>query len=130
MTGTHRDQPMRLDLQVHVPGVLNPLADTTGTVTGTVTIGAATTPVHGEIRIAPVRARQMRYRLDLGDGRYLDGWKAISYRHPIRSMTVLPATVGGGDGDHTSTGRPGWLSGSAPCPSSWRASGGGTPNRS
>jgi hypothetical protein len=102
MTGTYRGLPMRLDLEVRVPGVLNPWADTTAAVTGTATIGASTTPVRGEMRIAPVRARQIRYRLDLGDDRHLDGWKTISYRHPVRSMTTLPATIT--DGGHNIQG--------------------------
>jgi hypothetical protein len=49
------------------------------------------------MRIAPLRARRIRYRLDFvaPDGRrlHLDGWKSITPRHPVRSMTVLPATI-------------------------------------
>jgi hypothetical protein len=93
MTGVYRDLPLRLDLAVHVAGLLRPWADATAVVAGTATIDGSTRPTHGQMRIAPLRARQIRYRLDLGDGRHLDGWKTIAYRHPLRSMTRLPATI-------------------------------------
>ncbi len=58
--------------------------------------------VSGRLRVAPVAARQIRYTMDFtaDDGRrlHLDGWKSVSARRPVRSMTSLPVTVTDGDG--------------------------------
>ncbi len=91
-------RPVRMDLDVTVPGVLTPWSDVDGTFTGRVRIdGLADSPTTGTLRIAPMKARIIHYRctFQASDGRELtlDGHKSIDYRHPVRSMTTLPATV-------------------------------------
>ena len=47
--------------------------------------------------VAPLVAHRIHYRLAFtgADGRplRLDGWKSIDLRHPVRTMTHLPATI-------------------------------------
>jgi hypothetical protein len=99
LTGEGLERPMRLELAADLPGVLTPRGDAEGRLTGRVHVpGLADDPEGtGMLRVAPIAGRQIRYRLDFGaaDGRrlHLDGWKSISYRRPVRSMTLLPATV-------------------------------------
>lgn len=93
---------LRLDLRIAVPGLLLPWGDATGAATGRVLVpGLADGPVSGTMRIAPLAARQIRYRLSFhtldGVPLRLDGWKSITARHPVRSMTVLPVTLYGPD---------------------------------
>lgn len=103
MTGSartgERERPMRMDLVADLPGILFPWSDLEGTITGRVVIDGLADDAHatGTLRVAPLAARRIRYRLDFtaGDGRrlHLDGWKSITMAHPVRSMTLLPATV-------------------------------------
>jgi hypothetical protein len=91
-------RPIRLDLAVTVPGVLLLWSDVDASVTGRAEIpGLADSPVSGTLRIAPLAARIIHYHCDFTtlDGRRLtlDGHKSIDFRHPVRSMTTLPATV-------------------------------------
>ena len=99
-----RERPMRLELEADLPEVLRPWGDVEGTISGRVHVpgwvddGGA----NGTLRVAPIAARRIRYRLDFttGDGRaaHLDGWKSVSYRRPLHSMTHLPATISDDDG--------------------------------
>ena len=62
--------------------------------------------VTGEMEISPFARRRIRYRLACtAQGRRLtlDGWKSVSPRHPVRSMTVLPFTLHDG-GQRVGTG--------------------------
>jgi hypothetical protein len=103
MAGTVRldghERPMRLELGVDLPEVFRPWGDTSGTLCGRIEVPgwADDRCARGTLRVAPIAARRIRYRLDFtaGDGRplHLDGWKSISYRRPLRSMTHLPATI-------------------------------------
>ena len=51
----------------------------------------------GELEISPLARRRIRYRLcfTCADDRQieLDGWKSVSPRRPVKSMTVLPYTL-------------------------------------
>jgi hypothetical protein len=103
MAGTVRldghERPMRLELGADLPGVLRPWGDASGALSGRVEVPgwADDRGASGTLRVAPIAARRIRYRLDFtaGDGRamHLDGWKSISYRRPLHSMTHLPATI-------------------------------------
>jgi hypothetical protein len=91
--------PLRMRLQVDLPGILLPGSDVVAGLTGEVTAtGLAEDPAAtGTMRIAPIHARVIHYRCDFTalDGRrlHLDGHKSIDFAHPVRSMTTLPATV-------------------------------------
>lgn len=120
LTGETSDRPIVLELTADLPRVLNPLGDIEGVLSGRALVGslggpqpapataaagggwAADPRATGMLRVAPVAARRIRYRLDFtaADGRMmrLDGWKSIDPRHPVRSMTTLPATVTDGGG--------------------------------
>ncbi|MEV4008403.1 hypothetical protein [Actinomadura sp. NPDC049753] len=104
LAGEDRDRPMRLELTADLPGVLRPWGDAEGALTGRVRVpGWADDPAaSGRLRVAPMAARRIRYTLGFtaGDGRRLrlDGWKTVSPRRPVRSMTFLPLTVTGEDG--------------------------------
>jgi hypothetical protein len=93
------ERPMRLELGADLPEVFRPWGDTSGTLRGRVEVPgwADDRRALGTLRVAPIAARRIRYRLDFTDagGRalHLDGWKSISYRRPLRSMTRLPATI-------------------------------------
>ncbi|PRX46573.1 hypothetical protein B0I33_107150 [Prauserella shujinwangii] len=99
MAGDGGTRPCELRLDVDVPGLLHPLADVEAGLRGRVRIpGLADDPAAtGTLHIAPVARRRIRYRLGFTalDGRrlHLDGWKSVSFRHLLRSMTTLPATV-------------------------------------
>ncbi|MEU9869705.1 hypothetical protein AB0C87_17840 [Actinomadura sp. NPDC048021] len=104
LAGEDRDRPMRLELTADLPGVLRPWGDAEGALTGRVHVpGWADDPAaSGRLRVAPIAARRIRYTLGFTavDGRRLrlDGWKTVSARRPVRSMTFLPLTVTGEDG--------------------------------
>jgi hypothetical protein len=93
-----------LELDVDLPGVLRPWGDVEGALTGRVAVPgwADDAEASGRLRVAPVVARRIRYTMDFtaADGRRLrlDGWKSVSARRPVRSMTFLPVTVTDGDG--------------------------------
>jgi hypothetical protein len=105
MTGQARladeDQPRAavLDLAADVPGLLRPWGDVEAALAGHVRIEgwADDHEAAGTLRIAPVTARRIRYRLSFttSDGRrmHLDGWKSVSYARLLHSMTTLPATI-------------------------------------
>ncbi|GAB3964035.1 hypothetical protein GCM10029978_023610 [Actinoallomurus acanthiterrae] len=108
MTGGVRldgeDRPMRLELHADLPEPLRPWGDTEGMLTGRVLVpGWADDPyATGVLRVAPIAARRIRYRMEFRtvDGRamFLDGWKSVSYRRPVHSMTYLPVTITDADG--------------------------------
>jgi hypothetical protein len=105
LAGEQSDRTMRLTLAVESPGLLHPLADAAATLTGRVEIeGLADDPAAtGAMRIAPIRARRIRYELSFStlDGRplRLDGWKSVRFDKPVRTMTNLPAVVLDEDGE-------------------------------
>lgn len=109
MTGTVRlggdCSPMRLELRANLPEVFRPWGDTEGALRGRVHVAgwADDAAATGTLRVAPIAARRIRYRLAFTttEGRpvHLDGWKSISYRHPARSMTYLPATLTDEEGE-------------------------------
>jgi hypothetical protein len=103
MAGTVRlggeERPMRLELAADLPEVLRPWGDTEGVLSGRVHVPdwADDPEATGRLRVAPIAAGRIRYRLDFTaeDGRtlHLDGWKSVGARHPLHSMTYLPATI-------------------------------------
>jgi hypothetical protein len=99
LTGEPQPRPIVLDLAADVPGLLRLRGDVEARLTGRVRIGgwADDTEAAGSLRIAPVAARRIRYRLTFttSDRRTmrLDGWKSVSFARPVRSMTTLPATI-------------------------------------
>lgn len=99
LRGNGERRACRLELDVDVPEVLGPRADVRAGSRGRVVISGLADDRHatGDLHIAPLTRRRIRYRLDFTalDGRrlHLDGWKSISYRRPVRSMTTLPVTV-------------------------------------
>jgi hypothetical protein len=102
--GADGQRPLRLELDVVVPGLLKLWADTEATMTGRALLDtvADDASASGTLQIAPIRRRRLRYQLSFHaiDGRplRLDGWKSVSYLRPIRSMITLPATVYEADG--------------------------------
>ncbi|MEU6770586.1 hypothetical protein [Streptomyces sp. NPDC046759] len=91
-------RPVRLDLTVPADHLLRPLGTTRARATGRIRVaGWADDPdAQGELEISPLRRRRIRYRIAfIADGRRLtlDGWKSITPRRPVTSMTVLPYTV-------------------------------------
>ncbi|WP_433231742.1 hypothetical protein [Actinomadura formosensis] len=104
LAGEERPRPMRLELDVDLPGVLCPWGDTEGALTGRVVVPgwADDEAASGRLRVAPLAARRIRYTMDFtaADGRrlHLDGWKTVAPRRPVRSMTSLPVTVTDEDG--------------------------------
>ncbi|MCX4579460.1 hypothetical protein OHB41_41035 [Streptomyces sp. NBC_01571] len=93
-----RERRIRLDLRAETEEVLRPHRTTRARLTGRVRIaGIADAPCEGgELEISPLARRRIRYRLTFtADGRtlVLDGWKSVTARHPVASMTVLPVTL-------------------------------------
>ncbi len=93
-----RIRPVRLDLRAGADRVLRPTGTTRADVEGRLRIhGFADDPrVRGELEISPLTARRIRYRLSFTAGgrrMILDGWKSVTPRHPVASMTVLPFTL-------------------------------------
>jgi hypothetical protein len=99
--GRPRVEPVLLELALAVPGPLWPWSDVEATARGTVrSPRLGERAVAGTVRIAPLAARRIRYRLDL-DGEeplHLDGWKSLSLWSPVWTMTHLPAAVVDGAG--------------------------------
>ncbi|MFD1659037.1 hypothetical protein ACFSL4_12670 [Streptomyces caeni] len=90
-----RDRPLRLDLRAEAEGVMLPHRTTQARLTGRVRIaGRADDPdAVGELEISPLARRRIRYRITFAmEGRSLtlDGWKSVSPKRPLTSMTVLP----------------------------------------
>lgn len=97
-----RERRIRLDLRAEADGILRPHRTTRARVTGRVRIaGFADAPdVEGELEVSPLARRRIRYRLAFtadGRGLTLDGWKSVTARRPLESMTVLPFTLYEGD---------------------------------
>lgn len=128
LAGEDRDRPMRLELTADLPGVLRPWGDAEGALTGRVHVpGWADDPAaSGRLRAAPIAARRIRYTLGFTavDGRRLrlDGWKTVSARRPVRSMTFLPLTVTGEDGTVVGEARLRFHLGTSPASSAASAS--------
>lgn len=98
LDGEHRTRRVRLDLTVSADRVMRLLGTTEARATGRIRItGWADDPdAEGELEISPLTRRRIRYRVTFtADGRRLtlDGWKSVTPRRPVASMTVLPYTV-------------------------------------
>jgi hypothetical protein len=93
-----RTRRVRLDLTVSASRFLRLLGTTEARATGRIRIAdMADDPyVEGELEISPLARRRIRYRITFTvDGRTLtlDGWKSVTPRSPLASMTVLPYTL-------------------------------------
>ncbi|MGW0211532.1 hypothetical protein ACWDZ8_39380 [Streptomyces sp. NPDC003233] len=93
-----RTRRIRLDLNVSADRVLRLLGTTPARATGRIRItGWADDPyLQGELEISPLVRHRIRYRITFtADGRplTLDGWKSVTPRRPVASMTVLPYTL-------------------------------------
>jgi len=93
-----RRRQLRLALVVEAPGVMHPWSDVVAVASGRLFVpGWCDEPVHGTLRIAPMAARRIHYRIAfiLPDGRRceLNGWKSLTVFRPLWSMTHLPATI-------------------------------------
>ncbi|MGW1755491.1 hypothetical protein [Streptomyces mirabilis] len=102
------DRPVRLDLVARADAVLLPHRTTRAHVSGRVRIAgrADDAEAEGELEIAPLSRRRIRYRITFAmEGRRLtlDGWKSVSPKHPLASLTVLPYTLYE-DGDRVGEG--------------------------
>lgn len=102
------DRPVRLDLLARADAVLLRHRTTRAHVSGRVRIAgrADDAEAEGELEIAPLSRRRIRYRITFAmEGRRLtlDGWKSVSPRHPLASLTVLPYTLYE-DGDRVGEG--------------------------
>jgi hypothetical protein len=97
-----RVRRIRLDLRADADEVLRPHRTTQARLSGRVRItGCADDPCGtGELEVSPLARRRIRYQLAFtADGRRLtlDGWKSVTPRRPVESMTVLPFTLYDGD---------------------------------
>ncbi|MCZ0991513.1 hypothetical protein O1M54_49160 [Streptomyces diastatochromogenes] len=93
-----RTRRVRLDLTVSSDGRLHLLGTTESRATGRIRIAGWADDAHaeGELEISPLARRRIRYRITFtADGRRitLDGWKSVTPRRPVASMTVLPYTL-------------------------------------
>lgn len=98
LEGEDRARPIRIDLNVAADRVLRLRGTTDARITGRIRIaGWADDPcAEGELEISPLARRRIRYRISFtaGDRRLtLDGWKSLTPRRPLASMTVLPFTL-------------------------------------
>ncbi|MEU2433604.1 hypothetical protein ABZ611_29625 [Streptomyces sp. NPDC007861] len=98
LDGEERTRRVRLDLRVSADRALRPLGTTEARATGRIRIaGWADDPcAEGALEISPLARRRIRYRVTFtADGRRLtlDGWKSVTPRRPLTSMTVLPYTL-------------------------------------
>ncbi|MFJ5776997.1 hypothetical protein [Streptomyces sp. NPDC093094] len=96
--GDGRARQVRLELRVTADRVLRPARTTEARATGRIRIDGLTgnAAVEGGMEISPLARRRIRYRLAFtADGRRLalDGWKSVTPRRPLTSMTVLPYTL-------------------------------------
>ncbi|MFF8029536.1 hypothetical protein ACFZDJ_52765 [Streptomyces sp. NPDC007896] len=108
LAGEDGDRPVRLDLLARADAVLLPHRTTRAHVSGRVRIAgrADDAEAEGELEIAPLSRRRIRYRITFAmEGRRLtlDGWKSVSPKHPLASLTVLPYTLYE-DGDRVGEG--------------------------
>lgn len=102
------DRPVRLDLLARADTVLLPHRTTRAHVSGRVRIAgrADDAEAEGVLEIAPLSRRRIRYRITFAmEGRRLtlDGWKSVSPKRPLASLTVLPYTLYE-DGDRVGEG--------------------------
>lgn len=98
LTGEAEPRRMRLDLAGRAERVLMPHRTTNARVSGRVRIEGLTDDpsATGEMEISPVARRRILYRVAFtvsGHDYLLVGWKSVSFRRPLTSMTVLPYTV-------------------------------------
>ncbi|MER5460167.1 hypothetical protein ABT010_05665 [Streptomyces sp. NPDC002668] len=98
LEGEDRARAVRLDLSAAADRVLRPRGTTEARITGRIRIaGCADDPcAEGELEISPLARRRIRYRISFtaGDRQLtLDGWKSVTPRRPLTSMTVLPFTL-------------------------------------
>ncbi|MEU9014953.1 hypothetical protein AB0D12_35460 [Streptomyces sp. NPDC048479] len=98
LEGEDRARAVRLELSAAADRVLRPRGTTEARITGRIRIaGWADDPcAEGELEISPLAGRRIRYRISFtaGDRRLtFDGWKSVTPRRPLRSMTVLPFTL-------------------------------------
>ncbi|MCX5055355.1 MULTISPECIES: hypothetical protein [unclassified Streptomyces] len=89
---------IRLDLRAEADQVLRPHRTTEARIGGRVCITGLTDDpdATGELEISPLARRRIRYRLTFtaaGRRLTLDGWKSLTPRHPVKSVTVLPFTL-------------------------------------
>jgi hypothetical protein len=93
-----RTRRIRLDLNVSADRVLRLFGTTPARATGRIRItGWADDPyVQGELEISPLARHRIRYRITFTAGGRpltLDGWKSVTLRRPVASMTVLSYTL-------------------------------------
>ncbi|MEU6420968.1 hypothetical protein [Streptomyces spiralis] len=93
-----RTRRVRLDLTVSADRLLRPFGTTMARATGRIRVTGWSDDPHaeGDLEISPLARRRIRYRITFtADGRRLtlDGWKSVSPRRPVASMTVLPYTL-------------------------------------
>ncbi|MET7982563.1 MULTISPECIES: hypothetical protein [unclassified Streptomyces] len=98
LDGDAGERRVRLDLRAVADRVLLPHRTTPARLSGRVRIAGHTDDpcAEGELEVSPIARRRIRYRLTFTtDGRRLtlDGWKSVTPRHPVDSMTVLPFTL-------------------------------------
>ncbi|MFI2454247.1 hypothetical protein [Streptomyces sp. NPDC019539] len=98
LDGEDRTRRVRLDLRVTADRVMRPLGTTAARAGGRIRIAGWADDAHaeGELEISPLARRRIRYRISFtADGRRftLDGWKSVTPRRPVASMTVLPFTL-------------------------------------
>ncbi|MFH8369774.1 hypothetical protein [Streptomyces sp. NPDC018031] len=103
LTGEDHDRPVRLDLTVRLDGIPAPHRTCDARATGRLRIAgrADDRDVTGTLEISPLARRRIRYRLRFtADGKpwRLDGWKSVSPRRPLSSLTVLPFALHTDDG--------------------------------
>ncbi|MFJ9411164.1 hypothetical protein [Streptomyces sp. NPDC101393] len=95
LAGESAGRRIRFDLAVRTDRMLLPHRTTDGRIDGRVRIEGfpGDVPVRGEMEISPLARRRIRYRMRFtANGRHytLDGWKSVSPRRPLASLTVLP----------------------------------------
>ncbi|GLX50368.1 hypothetical protein Shyhy01_33180 [Streptomyces hygroscopicus subsp. hygroscopicus] len=93
-----RTRRVRLDLTVCADRVLRLLGTTEARATGRIRVADMVDDpcAEGELEISPLARRRIRYRITFtADGRRfaLDGWKSVTPRRPVASMTVLTYTL-------------------------------------
>lgn len=98
LDGEDHARRVRLDLRVTTDRVLRPLGTTAARASGRIRVAgwADDADAAGELEISPLARRRIRYRISFtADGRRftLDGWKSVTPRRPVASMTVLPFTL-------------------------------------
>jgi hypothetical protein len=98
LDGEDHTRSVRLDLRVTADRVLRPLGTTQARAEGRVRIGGwADDPgAAGELEISPLARHRIRYRISFtaaGRRLTLDGWKSVTPRRPLASMTRLPFTL-------------------------------------